>query len=64
MKGGLHSIEHEIMVMPFVSIINHHPQRRATPTHTHVYVSALSKGRMGGEQREKNCSHVVTTKGH
>lgn len=51
------------MVMPFVSIINHHPQRQATP-HTHVYVSALSKGRMGGEQREKNCSHMVTAKGH
>lgn len=26
-------MEHEITVMPFVSIIHHHPQRRANPTH-------------------------------
>lgn len=55
-------MEHEITVMPFVSIIHHHPQRRANPTHTRLCVCP-EQGANGGGQRGKNWSHTVTAEG-
>lgn len=55
--------------MPFVSIINHHPQRRATPHTLCVCASAVImggpwEGRMGESRGGKDCSHIVTVKGY
>lgn len=41
-------MEHEITVMPFVSIIHHHPQRRANPTHTRLCVCPEQGANGGG----------------